>query len=111
MMRATCVGELLGVARRREREVADVEVEVEVGVGDPVGAVEAERDLDHPPPERLDEVQPALELGEERAIGLEVGVGRPLVDREAGDVAEASVGLHVEEPGVQPTELLDGHGP
>ena len=59
------------------------------GIGDPVRAVEAEGHLDDSPPERLDEVEPALELAAEHGgEGLEVGVG-PLVDREAGDVAEA----------------------
>ena len=77
------VGELLGVARRREREVPDVEVEVEVRVGDPVGAVEAERYLHHAPAEGLDQVaagSPAGRRTRDRARSR----GRPAARRSRG---------------------------
>ena len=52
------LGELLVVARRRQRQLADVEVEVEVGVVHPVRVVEAERHLGQPPAQRRQQRQP-----------------------------------------------------
>ena len=46
------LGELVVGAGRRERDLADVEVQVEVDVVDPVGVVEAERDLGEAPAQR-----------------------------------------------------------
>jgi hypothetical protein len=64
--------------------VADVEVEVEVGILDPVGVVEAERHLAETAPQRLEEMEPALDLrppgGERVVVGVVLGFG---VDREA----------------------------
>ena len=104
------LGELVVTPGRRHAGVADVEVEVEVGILDPVGVVEAERHLAETAPQRLEEMEPALDLrppgGERVVVGVVLGLG---VDREAGDVAELRARFHVQERGVEAGQLL--HGP
>ena len=103
------LADLLVAARRRHRGVAHVEVEVEARVVHPVRVVEPEGDVAEPPAQRLEEVQPTLDLvppGRERLVVRVVG---PLVDRQARDVPELRRRLHVEERGVETGQLL--HGP
>jgi hypothetical protein len=104
------LGDLVVAPGRWHATVADVEVEVEVGILDPVGVVEAERHLAETAPQRLEEMEPALDLcppgGERVVVGVVLGFG---VDREAGDVAELRTRFHVQERGVEAGQLL--HGP
>ena len=100
------LGDLLVVARGRHRGVAHVEVEVEARVVDPVRVVEVEGHVEQPAAQRLEEVEPALDLVAPRRQRLVVGIVGPLVDRQARHVAELRPRLHVEERGVQPRQLL-----
>jgi hypothetical protein len=101
------LGDLVVTPGRWHAAVADMEVEVEVGILDPVRMVEAERHLAKTAPQRLEQVEPALDLGppgrERVVVGVVLGLG---VDREAGDVAELPSRLHVQERGVEAGELL-----
>ena len=93
---------------RKHGVVADVEVEVERRVLDPVRQIEAERDVDEPPPERGELVDP---LEDQLPRGVHTGAaGRPrwVVDRQRRDVPEHGRRLHVEEAGVDARKLLDG---
>ena len=62
--------ELIVAPGRRDRRMTDVEVDVEVGVRDPVRMVQAQRDLRQPPAQRLEKVQPLLELPAPRLVRL-----------------------------------------
>ena len=73
MMRATSSASCCR-PRRRHRGVADVEVEVEVRVVDPERVVEVERHVAQPPAQRLEEVEPALDLASPRRERLVVGI-------------------------------------
>jgi hypothetical protein len=92
------LGDLVVTSGRWHPTVADVEVEVEVGIVDPVGVVQAERHLAQPAPQRLEEMEPALDLcppgGERVVVGVVLRLG---VDRQAGDMAELRARFHIQE--------------
>ena len=101
------VGQQLGRARRGDGVGPDVEVDVELRVLDPVREVEPERDFDEAAAERR-QLLDALEDHPLRRV--DPGPTRwRVLDVEDGHrrhVAEAGRRLHVEEPDVDPRELL-----
>ena len=104
------LGELVAAAGRRQAHVADVEVEVEVRVHHPVRVVEAHRHLDDAAAHRLELTDLRRVAAVHRRVRIEVVV-RPLVDRQAVDVAERRRRLHVQEAAVQAGELLHPNPP
>ena len=104
------VGELLVAARRGRCGVAHVEVEIEVRVVDPERVVEVHRHVAQAPAQRLEGVQPRLDLVPPGGEGVVVRVVWFLEDRQARHMAELRRGLHVEERGVETGELLHGRG-
>ena len=103
------LGELLVVARRRERQLAHVEVEVEVGVVDPVRVVEPERHLGEPPAQRRQQRQA---LGDQVVHRLErqlaVRARGGVEDGQPADVPALARGLERQELGVDARELSHG---
>ena len=105
------LGELVVVAGRRQRQLADVEVQVEVAVFDPVAVVEIEGHLDQPPAERRHERQAlgdeALQVGQvERAAGN----GRGVDDGDPAHVPVVAAVLEGQELLVGGGELTHGPG-
>ena len=64
------LGQLIGGAWWCDSHVAHVEVEVEIGIVDPVGVVEAERDLGEPPAKRFGPSDHRLEASVNLVIGI-----------------------------------------
>jgi hypothetical protein len=101
------VPQLLVVAGRRHRGVADVEVDVEVGILDPVRIVEPERNRDEPARERRKEVQALTDEAGDACVGdLAARRGRRVVHGKAAHVPVGPGCLDREELGVQARELL-----
>ena len=95
--------ELTPLARFRQRDVPHVELEVEVLVVDPVRMVEIERDAHDLAPERIADVQPALQVRHDLFQGdPTTRSGRLPIDRERRDVHRRVGGLEVEERRILP---------
>ena len=103
------LGQAVVVARRRDRGLADVEVEIEVRVLDPVGQVEAERNLGQAPLEHGQQVKPLADQAADVLCGkVAAGGGGRVVHRQASDMPVGPGVLHAQELGIQAGELAHG---
>ena len=103
------LGQAVVVARRRDSGLADVEVEIEVRVLDPVGQVEAERNLGQAPLEHGQQVKPLADQAADVLCGkVAAGGGGRVVHRQASDMPVGPGVLHAQELGIQAGELAHG---
>ena len=102
------LGQLRLAARGGERGAAHVVLEVEVGVFDPERVVEREGDREQPPPERRQQVEPALDQIAHLLERVPARNRARVEDRSGGHVHVVRGSLEVEERGVHAGEPLHG---
>ena len=103
------LGELVEAAGSRQRGPPDVVVEIEVGILDPHRVMQAERDLDHAPAERLEARE---SVGDELPHRLDreaAGNVGGVEDHRRHDVHVRRRGFEREEGGVETGQPLHSH--
>ena len=100
------LGQLGGAAGSRQGRPSHVVVDVEVGVLDPQRVVELERDLDEAPPERRQQVEPALDELDHLLEGVAAGDGGRVEDGRRRHVHVDRRRLEIEEGGIESGEPL-----